>query len=315
MKAPELSIVIPCYNEEQNIEILFKEIKSALQGTSYEVIFVDDGSTDSSFGILEKIYFSNKNAVKVIKLKRNFGQTFSWNIGFKNAIGKYVVTMDCDLQNDPKDIRKLLEEAKKGYDVVSGWRFNRQDSISKKFYSSVSNFIRRNIIEDNIHDAGCSLKIYRRDILKEIELYGEMHRYITSILQLRGARIGEIKVNHRKRKFGSTKYNSLRLVKGFLDLMFIKFWSSYSARPLHFFGFLGLLTISLGALIAVLNLIFHIIKDGISSLQVGPLLLLGSLMVILGIQFIVMGFLGEIMIRSYYSNKDESEYKIERRLE
>ena len=317
MKTPEISIVVPCFNEKQSLQVLFGEIKSALADLekSYEVIFIDDGSTDLSFDILEKIYSANKKVVKVIKLKKNFGQTFSWNIGFKNATGKYVVTMDCDLQNDPKDIKKLLNEIEKGYDVVSGWRFNRQDSISKKFYSGLSNFIRRNIIEDNIHDAGCSLKIYKKELLKDLELYGEMHRYITSILQLRSASIGEVKVNHRKRKFGNTKYNSLRLVKGFLDLMFIKFWSSYSLRPLHFFGFLGLSTIITGILIAAFNLAYHIVKTGISSLQIGPLLLLGALMVIMGVQFIVMGFLGEIMIRMYYSNKNESEYKIEKRLE
>ena len=316
MASPELSIVIPCFNEEENLIILLKEIKSSLKGIvkNYEVIFVDDGSTDSSFKILEKIYSSNKKTVKVIKLKKNFGQTFSWNIGFKNSSGKYIITMDCDLQNDPNDIKKLLDEIKKGYDVVSGWRFARQDNLSKKFYSSISNFIRRNIIEDNIHDAGCSLKIYKRELLNGIELYGEMHRYITSILQLRGANIGEVKVNHRKRKFGKTKYNSLRLVKGFLDLMFIKFWSSYSLRPLHFFGFLGLSTIITGILIAAFNLAYHIVKTGISSLQIGPLLLLGALMVIMGVQFIVVGLLGEIMIRMYYSNKNESEYKIEKRL-
>lgn len=314
MKAVEISIVVPCHNEEQNIEPLFREIKSAMKNISYEVIFVDDGSTDSSYKILEKLYKSNSSVVKVIKLKKNYGQTFSWSVGFKNAKGKYVVTMDCDLQNDPKDIRKLIDEIKKGYDAVSGWRVSRQDSLSKKVYSIISNFVRRSIIDDKVHDAGCSLKIYRKEVLNGIELYGEMHRYITSILQLRGAKIGEIKVNHRKRQFGKTKYGYSRLLKGFLDLMFIKFWTSYSLRPLHFFGSLGLLSITLGVLIAVSNILFHIFRDGFLSLQVGPLLFFGSLMFILGILFIVMGFLGEIMIRLYHSNKDESTYKIERKL-
>ncbi len=314
MKKPKISIVIPCYNEEQSLDKLFREIKSSMAAIkkSYEIIFIDDGSNDSSFKILEKIYNSNKNTVKVIKLKRNFGQTFSWYVGFKQAKGEFVVTMDCDLQNDPRDIKKLMDEIKKGYDVVSGWRYNRQDVLSKKFYSSISNFIRRNIIEDNIHDAGCSLKIYRKELLDGVELYGEMHRYITSILQLRGAKIGEVKVNHRKRLYGKSKYNYLRLVKGLLDLMFIKFWSSYSLRPLHFFGSIGLVTIISGVFIAISNLIFHVFRDGILSLT--GLVLLGSLMTILGIQFIVMGFLGEIMIRLYYSNRDESKYKIEKRL-
>ena len=316
MRTPKISVVMPCFNEEQNLQILFEEIKSALRATgiTYEVIFIDDGSTDSSFNVMEKIYLSNKNIVKVIKLKRNFGQTFAWHVGFKSAKGRYIVTMDCDLQNDPKDIKKLLTEINKSYDVVSGWRFNRKDDILKKFYSSVANLIRQRITDDKTHDSGCSLKIYKKEILERIELYGEMHRYITSILQLKGARIGEIKVNHRKRQFGKTKYGSIRLVKGLLDLMFIKFWSSYSLRPLHFFGSLGLLTMLFGVVIAVSNLLFRILKSGLPSLQVGPLLLLGSLMVILGIQFIVMGFLGEIMIRLYYSNKDESEYKIEKKL-
>lgn len=263
---------------------------------------------------MEKVYFSNKDVVRVIKLKGNFGQTFAWYVGFKSAKGEYIITMDCDLQNDPNDIKRLLTEINKGYDVVSGWRFNRKDSALKRFYSLISNFIRQKLTHDKTHDSGCSLRIYKKEILEGIELYGEMHRYITSILQLKGARIGEIKVNHRKRQFGKTKYSSLRLVKGLLDLMFIKFWTSYSLRPLHFFGSLGLLTIFLGILIAVSNLLFRILKGGLLSLQVGPLLLLGSLMVILGLQFIVMGFLGEIMIRLYYSNKDESEYKIEKKL-
>lgn len=315
MKEPDVSIVVPCYNEEQNIEPLLREIKSAMKNTSYEIIFVDDGSTDSSYRILEKLHRSNAGIVKAIKLKKNYGQTFSWNIGFKNAKGRYVVTMDCDLQNDPRDIKKLIDEIQKGYDAVSGWRVSRQDSLSKKFYSLVSNFVRRSIIDDKVHDAGCSLKIYRKEVLNGIELYGEMHRYITSILQLRGAKIGEIKVNHRKRQFGRTKYGSSRLVKGFLDLMFIKFWTSYSLRPLHFFGLLGLLSIALGVFIAVSNILFHILRDGFLSLQVGPLLFFGSLMFILGVLFIVLGFLGEIMIRLYHSSKDESGYKIEKKLD
>ncbi len=300
---PYISVVIPVYNEEESIEALYKELKSVLDNIkkTYEIIFVDDGSTDKSFEILEKLHNKDKK-VKVIKFRRNFGQTSAISAGFDNSKGDIIITMDADLQNDPKDIPKLLDEIKKGYDVVSGWRKNRKDPfITKKVPSKISNILARKLTGVNINDFGCTLKAYRRKAIENIELYGEMHRYVPALVSWRGFRIGEIPVIHHERRYGKTKYNVFRLMKGFLDLINIKFWTRYSTRPLHFFGAFGILMVLLGSIISIYLALTKIFLN--ESIGERPLLILGVLFVIVGVQFITFGFLYEILTKIYYSNR------------
>ena len=286
---PKISVVIPVYNEEDSIEPLYKELKSALTGLkkTYEIIFIDDGSTDRTFKILEGFHKKDKNTT-VIKFRKNFGQTPAISAGFNNSKGDVIITMDADLQNDPKDIPRLLKEIEKGYDVVSCWRKYRKDSvITKKIPSKISNIIAKKMTGVNINDFGCTLKAYRREAIKDIELYGEMHRYIPALVSWKGFRIGEIAVKHHERKFGETKYNMSRLVRGFLDLISIKFWMKYSTMPLHFFGTIGLLTASIGF---VINAYLTFTKIFLNRpLSERPLLILGVFLVTIGVQFITFG--------------------------
>lgn len=309
-----ISVVIPVYNEDKNLEILHTELMHILPtlDVQYEIIFIDDGSTDTSFTVLQKLFEKNKH-VKVIKFRKNFGQTAALSTGFDNAKGEIVISMDADLQNDPNDIPKLLKKIDEGYDVVSGWRWKRKDNITKKIPSAISNFIARKLTGLTIHDSGCTLKAYRKEALKNVQLYGEMHRYIPAILNSYGYKIGETKVEHRQRKFGKTKYNATRLLKGFLDLIYIKFWSGYSTKPLHFFGLLGFFQYFI-ALIILLEQIAMMIFVW-KTLLVGPLLLLSAILFITGTIFIMFGFLGEILVRTYYAGSKETPYTVEKVLE
>ncbi|MEM4397814.1 MAG: glycosyltransferase family 2 protein [Candidatus Woesearchaeota archaeon] len=312
----DLSIVIAAYNEEHNVSELYKKLTNVMQKlisknqiNNYEIIFVDDGSQDNTFYILQNLADNDKN-LKIIKFRKNFGQSAAWDAGFSNSLGKIIITMDADLQNDPEDIPKLLNELKtKNLDVVSGWRFNRKDPFLKKFFSRISRYFRNLIINDKIHDSGCSLKAYKRECLVDIELKGEMHRYITEILALKGYKIGEIKVNHFPRKYGKTKYNIIRLQKGFLDLLVVAFWQKYSARPIHLFGSIGLFMTFFGFLTGLYLLYLKFFyKVAISN---RPLLLLAVLFVILGIQFIIFGLISDILIKMYYSGNKKS-YSVEK---
>ncbi len=312
MKEPEISVVIPAYNEEENLPVLYAQLKRTLDRLrkSYEIIFVDDGSTDSSFKVLEAISKRDKK-VRVIKFRKNFGQTAAIDAGFKESKGKVIVVMDSDLQNDPSDIPRLLEKLDEGYDAVSGWRYERKDPFGKKIVSLISNSIRRLITNDRIHDSGCSLKAYKRECIQNIDLYGEMHRYMTAMLSWKGFKIGEIKVQHHERKFGRTKYGIWRIFKGLLDLLVVKFWMQYSARPIHLFGAFGLLSFFFGSLIG-LYLVIGKIFYGL-ALANRPLLLLAVLLVILGVQFILFGVLADIMIKVYYKN-GKKPYTIEKKI-
>jgi hypothetical protein len=221
--------------------------------------------------------------------------------------------MDADLQNDSNDIPKLVAKINDGYDMVSGWRFERKDPLKKKISSKLSNWLGRWLINLDIHDSGCSLKAYKKECLAGIKLYGEMHRYIPAIVASKGYKVGEVKVSHHPREHGSTKYGSSRLIKGFLDLLYIKFWSKYSSRPLHFFGTIGLILMVIGIIIAMEKIFIELILLGI-PFEVGPMLLLSAVCVIASIQLIIFGFLGEIMIRTYYDRAGESPYNIEKKL-
>lgn len=299
----KLSVVIPVYNEEKNIEILYNELKEALKEYNYEIIFVDDGSRDDTFNNLIKL-----KDVKIIKFRKNFGQTAALSAGFREAKGDYIVQMDGDLQNDPADIPKLLRKLDY-YDMVSGWRYNRNDSFSKKFLSKLANSVRRLLISERVHDSGCSLKAYRKECFEDIDLYGDMHRYIPALLGWKGFKVGEVKVNHRSRKYGKTKYSYQRLIRGFLDLLNILFWRKYSSRPLHIFGGVGILLTSFGFLLGFYAAYLRIFKNVDLSDTFLPVI--AVFLAIIGVQFFISGLLADISIKNYYANGKKS-YSIER---
>jgi glycosyltransferase involved in cell wall biosynthesis len=303
-----ISLVIPVYNEEGNISDLYFENKEVLEKlikakkiSDYEIIFINDGSADRTPEVL--FYLKEKESkLKIIELRKNFGQTPALKAGFDNSKGDLIVTMDGDLQNDPKDIPLLIEKLEEGYDVVSGWRFNRKDKFLKRISSKIMNTLRKKLIGDRLHDYGCSIKIYKRECLKDLELFGELHRYITAYLYIKGYKIGEIKVNHRERKSGKTKYKFNRGINGILDLFYLKFWSGYSNRPLQFFGRLGIFQWFLSLLIIIEQIIQAFIVKG---LYLGPLLMLAAVFGITGLLFIIFGFLSEIMIRIYFKDNNK----------
>lgn len=311
----DISVVIPIYNEQGNIKILHEKLSEELKKLkkSHEIIFVDDGSKDGSQKILEDIAKKDKKAI-VIKFRRNFGQTAAMSAGFDNAKGRIIITMDGDLQNDPRDIPRLLEKMDEGFDVVSGWRHKRRDPLSKKIPSKMASWLRQMITKDTIHDSGCSLKAYKKECFDDLVLYGEMHRFIPTLLKWKGFRIGEVKVNHFPRKHGKTKYGTGRILKGFLDLINAKFWMSFSTKPMHFFGGIGFMLMFLGSLMSALDLLYHrfISLKGIGA--AGPILLLSAVLIMAGIQFLLFGFLAEMQARSYYENKESKKDKIEKRI-
>ena len=256
-KKINISVIIPVYNEEKNVSILHNSLKKVLDKLkrTYEIIFIDDGSDDNTLKELVKL-----KKIKIIKFRKNFGQTAAMSAGFRAAKGKIIISMDGDLQNDPKDIPRLIKKINEGYDVVSGWRFKRKDSISKKFFSKIANFFRRKLINDNIHDSGCSLKIYKKECIESIDLYGEMHRYIPALLGWKGFKIGEVKVEPHARKYGKTKYGLARVFKGLLDLINVWFWRKYSFRPLHIFGGLGVILTIFGVIMGSYSAYLKIFK-------------------------------------------------------
>jgi glycosyltransferase involved in cell wall biosynthesis len=302
---PFLSVVVPLYNEEGNVRELHRRILEACQklGKSFEIIFIDDGSTDETV----------KNAVgltplKLIRFRKNFGQTAGFDAGIKEAQGEIIITMDGDLQNDPNDIGLLLEEMAKGFDVVSGWRWQRKDPFMKKFSSRAANLMRKILIRDNIHDSGCSLKAYRRTCFQDIDLFGEMHRFIPAILELEGYKVGEAKVNHHPRIHGQTKYNWKRGLKGFVDMVDIWFWRKYSNRPLHLFGGTGIVFSMVGVLILVWMAIEKIFFGASLSERIWPLV--GIFFILVGMQLFVFGLLAGIMIKNYYKNQNRMNYSV-----
>lgn len=308
------SVVIPVFNEEQNILPLYSELKPVMErvGKKYEILFIDDGSTDGTYEAIKKVH-NGDNHVKAIRFRKNFGQTAALSAGFDYAKGKVIITMDGDLQNRPDDIPKLLAKMDEGYDVVSGWRYNRKDpKFSKKLPSKLSNRLARRLTRLDLHDFGCTLKAYRRETVNDIELYGDMHRYVPALIAWQGFSVAEVKVEHRPRNRGQTKYGSGRFLRGFFDLINIRFWARYSTRPLHFFGWLGAISFILGFIIGIYKLILRFFYG--VSLELGPLLIFAVMLIILGIQFIMFGFLGEIMIRTYYQGKRKI-YKVKEVLE
>jgi glycosyltransferase involved in cell wall biosynthesis len=306
----ELSIVIPVYNEEENVEPLIQEINAAVRplGKPYEIVVVDDGSRDATFSMLARLHLRDP-CLRVVRLKRNFGQTAAIAAGLAHSDGDVVVLMDGDAQNDPKDIPALLAELKKGNDLVCGWRSNRRDPfLNRRLPSMIANHLVSWTTQVKLHDYGCTLKAMRRDVAKNLKLYGEMHRFIPAIAYERGARVAELKVNHRPRMRGDSKYGIARTLRVILDLLTVKFLISYSTRPLHVFGVLGLSSGGLGFVIAVYltlqKLIYH------ESIGGRPLLLLAILLIFIGFQFLTMGLLAEMLSRTYHESQDKAVFVV-----
>ncbi len=303
-----VSVIIPVFNEAESLESLKEELVSVLDklGSEWEIIFVDDGSEDNSWAKMKR--FSSENPkIKGIRLGRNFGQTPALSAGFSYAKGKIIVTMDGDGQNDPKDIPALLEKLNEGYDLVNGWRKNRKDPLfSRRLPSRIANYLIGKLTGLRLNDFGCTLKAYRADIIRQIRLYGEMHRLLPALAWWTGARIAEIEVNHRPRKYGTSKYNLNRIFRVIFDLLTIKFFTGYFTRPLHFFGISGLVLIFL-SLCAFVALILMKVLQGI-DMTGNPFLILGTLLMIVGIQLIAIGLLGEISIRIYFETQNKPTY-------
>lgn len=302
---PYLSVVVPLYNEEGNVLELHRRILSACQklGNTFEIIFIDDGSKDKTAAECAMC-----SPLKLIRFRKNFGQTAAFDAGIKEAQGEIVVTMDGDLQNNPDDISLLLAEMGRGYDVVSGWRYKRKDSFMKKFFSRGANLLRKVLIQDTIHDSGCSLKAYKKSCFVEVDLFGEMHRFIPAILELQGYRVGEVKVSHFPRIHGQTKYNWRRTVKGFVDMISIWFWRKYANRPLHLFGGAGIIFSVIGFFILVWMMVEKIFFNASLAEKIWPLI--GIFFILAGIQLFISGLLADIIIKNYFKNRNAMNYSI-----
>lgn len=306
-----ISVVIPLYNEEENIELLYDRLKQSLDSTGqeYEILFIDDGSTDQTLSRLENIQMGD-NRVIVLSLRRNFGQTAAFAAGFDFARGDVVVTMDGDLQNDPSDIPKLVGMMKEN-DLVSGWRKNRKDPFfSRRLPSIIANWLISNVTGVKLHDYGCSLKAYRRDVIKNLRLYGEMHRFIPAVASWYGVRVAEVETVHHPRLHGKSKYGISRTIKVVLDLITVKFLQSFSTKPIQFFGPVGMVSGILGFFI----LLYLSIEKLFFGNPIGgrPLILLGALLIIVGIQLIGMGLLGEMLVRVYHESQRKPIYVLKK---
>ena len=308
---PELSIVIPIRNESPNIRPLYDEVMGTLaaSGRSFEVLVIDDGSTDDSFAQLAALQATDPR-LRVIRFRKNFGQTAAFAAGFAYARGRLVVTSDGDLQNDPADIEGMAQLLDRGdYDIVCGWRKHRKDTfVNRRLPSIIANWVISKSTGVALHDYGCSLKIFRAEVVKSLRLYGEMHRFLPAIASEQGVRIAEVAVNHRARRAGTTKYGISRTVRVVLDLVTVKFLLSYSTRPLQIFGLLGLVSGGLGALVIAylgwVRLVDH------QSIADRPLLLLGMLLAFIGVQLVTFGLLAELMARTYYESQGKPTYVI-----
>jgi glycosyltransferase involved in cell wall biosynthesis len=307
---PYLSVILPVFNEEESLTLQYKAVSDAVKKLkkTYEIIFVDDGSSDSSYDILKEIASSDKN-VRLVRFRRNFGQTAAMAAGIDYSKGEVIVFMDSDLQNEPEDIGKLLEKIDEGYDVVSGWRANRQDKlISRKIPSKIANWLIARVTGVPLHDLGCSLKAYRGEVLRQVNLYGEMHRFIPVHASWIGARITEVPVGHHARQFGKSKYGIKRTFKVLLDLITVKFMGSYSTKPIYIFGgtgiFLLLLGFLSGAAVVAMKILLH------HNMIRNPLLLMTVMLIILGVLFIQMGIIAEIMIRIYHESQKLPPYRV-----
>jgi glycosyltransferase involved in cell wall biosynthesis len=307
---PELSLVVPVYNEEQNLPLLFDAITKSLEllGRAWEVIFVDDGSRDKSAEALQSLHTRDPLHVRVIEFRRNFGQTAAIAAGIDHARGDVIILLDADLQNDPADIPMMLAKLDEGYDLVSGWRRKRKDNaLTRNLPSQLANGLISSVTGVRLHDYGCTLKAYRRDVLEGFKLYGEMHRFIPVFAHSVGARIAEVVVNHHPRKFGKAKYGLERTLKVVLDLFTVKFLLSYSSKPIYLFGGAGLALTFLG----LADLLYLFVRRfwGIPA-STSPLLLVGIMFAIMGFQSILMGLIAELLVRTYHESQSKPTYRI-----
>jgi len=310
----ELSVVVPVLNEEESLPLLYQRLSEVLTENNYqyEIIIIDDGSTDGSFDILQSLQAGDER-LRVVQFRRNYGQTAAFAAGFDRARGDVVITIDADLQNDPADIPALLVKMAEGYDVVSGWRVDRQDRfLDRRLPSIVANRMISWTTGVHIHDYGCSLKAYRRQVLDDVQLYGELHRFLPALAHGAGARVAEIPVSHHPRRFGQAKYGLSRTVKVFLDILAVRFLMSYSTRPIHIFGLLGLFSFAVGIVVlAYLAVVRLFLLQPIAD---RPLTLLGILLTMLGVQLVTSGLLAELVVRTYYESQGKPIYTVRREL-
>ncbi len=317
-QTPQLTIVLPIYNEAESLPHLLEELVPALEATgrTFEIICIDDGSRDSSFVELQKLRAQDER-VRVVRFRRNFGQTAAFAAGFDRAQGEIVVTMDADLQNDPADIPDLLAKIDEGYDVVSGWRVKRWQEgfssfLTRKVPSATANWLISTGTGVRLHDYGCALKAYRSDVVKSINLYGDLHRFIPAIASYYGVTVAEVPVNYRSRQFGRSKYGIGRITRVILDLLTVRFLLSYSTRPIQIFGLMGLGSLGLGMAIGLYLTLDKLIYQ--ANLVERPLLLFAILLVMVGVQFITMGLLGEMISRTYHESQDKPIYTVREEL-
>ncbi len=308
MKRPSISIVVPVYNEEDNLPILADRLQEVAQEYDCEILFIDDGSTDKGFEVIRARAKKDKR-MKCVRFRRNFGQTAAISAGIEMAQGDVIIPLDADLQNDPADIPHLLEKLDEGYDVVSGWRRNRKDKTwTRVIPSKIANWLISRISGVHLHDYGCTLKAYRREFIKGVRLYGEMHRFIPIYAAWEGGKVTEIEVTHHPRRFGQSKYGINRTVKVLLDLVTIKFLGSYATKPIYMFGGLGMLLWVGGAGFAGLTLYHKLVLD--IYVHRNPFVLISVFLLLVGMQFVMMGVLAEILIRIYHEAQKRPVYSV-----
>lgn len=301
-----LSVIVPIYNEEGNVEELHKEIKEVCdkENYDYEIIFINDGSCDKTDEICRRL-----RPLKYIQFRRNFGQTAAMDAGIKAATKEFAATLDGDKQNDPHDIPRMIDYLlENNLDVVSGWRKNRKDTFMKCFISRGANLFRYILVHDGIHDSGCCLKVYRRECFKGVNLYGEQHRFIPAILQIKGFRVGEMVVNHRARTSGKTKYNWHRVIKGFVDMISVWFWNKYASRPLHILGAFGILFCLLGGVCGVWSVALFVLGYKMSNNIIPPILTV--FFIIMGVLMFIFGLMSEIIMKIYFGIHVDTPYNI-----
>lgn len=312
MDIKKLSFIIPVLNEADNLPIFYSKLREILESHSLtsEIIFIDDGSDDNSYNILKELHV-NDSRIKVIQFRKNFGKAAAISAGFERARGEVIITMDADLQDNPKEIPRFLEKIAEGYDLVSGWKKKRFDPLSKTLPSKLFNRVVSFVTRVNLHDMNCGFKAYRAEVIKDINLYGELHRFIPVLVAWQGFKIGEIEVEHSKRSFGKSKYGIERFTKGFFDLFTVMMLTKYAKRPLHFFGTTGLLFSGIGfLLLSYLSILWFV---GLGPIGNRPLLIFSVLLIILGIQIATTGLIGELLTRAFHEKG--SEYSIKTILE
>lgn len=304
-----ISIITPIYNEEKGIPLLFEKLVDVVSQYNYEIIAINDGSSDDSWSELRKIALNNKN-IRAINFRRNFGQTAAINAGIQSAKGNIIVLIDSDLENDPKDIPLLIDKIESGFDVVSGWRKSRWKGnyLTRKLPSLLANMLINKISGLNLHDYGCTLKAYKREVLQNVRLYGQMHRFIPVYCKWQGGKITELPVNYQPRQFGKSNYGLFRIYKVVLDLLLIKFLDKFMNRPIHFFGGSGIISLIFSLLF--LSLAFYYKITGLKDLVETPLLTMSSMCFIVGILMILMGVLAEILMRTYYESQQKFPFII-----